>query len=159
MLILDVITRWSSTHQMLSKLGLFYLIAFTYYKSGRALLYRTEIGRFIANRRELRHLELNDGEWEAIKTITDWLGAYRRATEHMSQTKQVTLSAVHAIFHGLQEHLKKCLRNLPASAPQRLVSGLINAQQKLAEYHTYIDKSPYYLWACCKYLLNPTKMC
>jgi hypothetical protein len=118
--------------------------------SGRALLYWTQIMEFLAKRVELRPLELADSEWNAIKIISDWLGAYRQATDLMSATKQVTLSAVHCVFHGFQEHLKKSLCKLPQSAPLRLKTGLIKAQIKLADYHSYFDESPFYLWACCK---------
>ncbi|KAJ6570745.1 hypothetical protein B0H10DRAFT_1671871, partial [Mycena sp. CBHHK59/15] len=57
MLILDVRTRWSSTHQMLR----------------RALDYRKAIDDFVYHNRELRDLELSDADWKAIELVTDWL--------------------------------------------------------------------------------------
>jgi hypothetical protein len=113
-------------------------------------LYREQINTFLAKRVELRHLELTEAEWSAIKIISDWLWLFRQATEMMSSTKQVTLSAVHTVFHGLQDHLKSSLRKLPPSAPTQLKTGLIKAYSKLADYHSFFDQSPYYLWACRK---------
>lgn len=118
------------------------------YILGRALKYKEQINIFLAKRHELRHLELSSTEWDAIKIITDWLLLFRQATEHMSSTKQVTLSAVHAVFHSLQDHLKASIRKLPDDAPAQIRTGLIKAYTKLADYHSHFDQSPYYLWAC-----------
>ena len=46
----------------------------------------------------------------------------------MSTTKQVTLSAVHAVFHSLQDHLKASPRKLPDNAAAQLRTGLIKAR-------------------------------
>jgi hypothetical protein len=54
-----------------------------------------------------------------------------------STTKQVTLSAVHAVFHSLRDHLKASPRKLPDSAPAQLQTGLIKAYTKLANYHSH----------------------
>jgi hypothetical protein len=105
---------------------------------------------FLAKQVDLHPLELTDAEWNAIKIISKRLGAYHQAMELMSATKQVTLSAVHCVFHGLQGHLKKSLCKLPQSALLWLKTGLIKAQVKLANYHTYFDELPFYLRACCK---------
>jgi hypothetical protein len=57
----------------------------------------------------------------SLRIITEWLLLLRQATEQMSATKsatkQVTLLAVHAVFHSLQDHLKASLRKLPNNAP------------------------------------------
>ncbi|KAE9382900.1 hypothetical protein BT96DRAFT_799316, partial [Gymnopus androsaceus JB14] len=57
MLILDVKTRWSSTHQMLS----------------RALQYRQAINNFVEENRDLHGAELSVRDWDAIATVADWL--------------------------------------------------------------------------------------
>ena len=94
------------------------------------------------------HLELSRAERDALRIITEWLLLFWQATEHMSATKQVTLLAVHAVFHTLQDHLKASLRKFPDNAPAQLRTGLIKAYTKLADYHSHFDQSPYYLWAC-----------
>jgi hypothetical protein len=65
----------------------------------------------------------------------------------MSATKQPMLSSTHAIFLGLQRHLKKVLAELPESAPPELRQGLTEAHRKLSDYFTKFDKSRYYSWA------------
>ncbi|KAG5639951.1 hypothetical protein H0H81_000320, partial [Sphagnurus paluster] len=65
----------------------------------------------------------------------------------MSSTKQPMLSQTHAIFRGLQEHLRTALRELPNNAPPRIRDGLVAAHEKLADYYSKYDLSPYYLWA------------
>jgi hypothetical protein len=86
---------------------------------------------------------------------TEWLMVYRSATTQMSATKQPMLSSTHAIFLGLQRHLKKVLADLPESAPPELRQGLTEAHRKLSNYFTKFDKSRYYSWAtrmnifCC----------
>ncbi|KAJ6579279.1 hypothetical protein B0H10DRAFT_2343269 [Mycena sp. CBHHK59/15] len=112
MLILDVRTRWSSTHQML----------------------RIAIDSFVYHNRELRNLELSDADWSAIEMVTEWLKAFRAATTEMSRTKRPMLSTTHAIFRGLQDHLRHILRNLPNAAPTRLKRGLFEAHRKLSDY-------------------------
>jgi hypothetical protein len=77
-----------------------------------------------------------------------WLQLFREATEQMSSTSTVTLSACHAVLHGLQNQLRQALRSLPDTAPPQLRIGLIEAHRKLSDYHVYFDESPYYLWAC-----------
>ena len=45
------------------------------------------------------------------------------------------ISTVHAIFCGLQEHIKEILRDLPDTALPQLQDGLLVAHQKLSEYY------------------------
>jgi len=82
MLILDVKTRWSSTHQMLH----------------RALDFRQAIDDFIAKTHDLRQYELSDADWAGIELVMQWLKAFRSATTQMSTTKRPMLSSAHAIF-------------------------------------------------------------
>jgi hypothetical protein len=90
MLILDVKTHWSSTHQMLRW----------------ALDFRQAINDFVAKTRELRQYELSDADWVVIELVTKWLKAFCSATIQMSMTKCPTmLSSAHAIFRGLQDSL------------------------------------------------------
>ncbi|TBU51222.1 hypothetical protein BD310DRAFT_910797 [Dichomitus squalens] len=117
MLILDVPTRWSSTHQMLR----------------RSCTYHEVIDKFVTNpvNRDLRHLEISFEEWEAIAIVTKWLRLYRDATVDI----------------GLQEHLRECIRELPESTPRPLRDGLINAHYKLSDYSYLFEGSPFYTWA------------
>jgi hypothetical protein len=65
----------------------------------------------------------------------------------MSTSKESTLSATHAIFRGLQEHIQGIYRNLPGATPSRIKAGLLDAHQKLSDYYYRYDQSPFYTWA------------
>ncbi|KAJ7102799.1 hypothetical protein C8R44DRAFT_746776 [Mycena epipterygia] len=84
--ILDVKTRWSSTHQMLR----------------RAIDHRKIIDDFVGKHRDLHHFDLTNSDWDAIILVTGWLKSFRTATTLMSTTKRPMLSYTHAIFRGLQ---------------------------------------------------------
>ncbi|KIJ35069.1 hypothetical protein M422DRAFT_181341 [Sphaerobolus stellatus SS14] len=127
MLILDVWTCWSSTHQMCSK----------------SLDYCKEIDSYVAKQKDLRQYELSSEEWDAIILVTDWLRAFRDATTEMSATKHSTLSSTHTIFKGLQDHLAKQLAMLPDTAPKEVCDGLLDLHRKLSNYFYKIDQSPY----------------
>lgn len=136
MLILDVRTRWSSTHQMMR----------------RALDFRTEIDDFIFQNEDLANLALSEAEWGSITQVAGWLKAFRSATTQMSTTKESMLSTSHAIFRGLQDEVRDALRSLPDSASPMIKTGLLAAHQKLSEYYYRFDLSPFYIWAA---LLDP----
>jgi hypothetical protein len=131
MLILDVKTRWSSTHQMLR----------------RAMDYCAVLDDFVAKNRELRKYELQDKDWEAIALVAQWLKSFRSATTQMSTTKCPMLSSTHAIFRGLQDSLTESLRSLPNNTPALLRQALLNAHRKLSDYYGKSNESPYYTWA------------
>ncbi|KAF5328727.1 hypothetical protein D9619_011460 [Psilocybe cf. subviscida] len=139
MLILDVRTRWSSTHQMLR----------------RALDFSKEIDQFVSIHKDLRGLELDEQDWSAITQVSGWLKVFCSATTEMSRTKEPMLSTIHASFRGLQEHVAEALRKLPDSAPPQLRKGLLESHAKLSEYYGKTDSSPYYVWAA---LLDPRIM-
>jgi hypothetical protein len=65
----------------------------------------------------------------------------------MSTSKQPMLSTTHAIFRGLQEHIRLIYRDLPMSTPQKIKAGLLDAHQKLSDYYYKFDQSPFYTWA------------
>ncbi|KAJ3517257.1 hypothetical protein NLJ89_g623 [Agrocybe chaxingu] len=134
MLILDVRTRWSSTHQMLR----------------HALGFKDPIDNYTAH--SLHEHELNEQEWEALKHVMDWLRSFREATTQMSATKRSMLSTTHAVFRGLQDDIKNILIKLPNDLDPTLKNGLVEAHCKLSDYFTKFDKSNYYHWAA---LLDP----
>ncbi|KAF8440933.1 hypothetical protein L210DRAFT_3400461 [Boletus edulis BED1] len=136
MLILDVKTWRSSTHQMLR----------------RAMDYHSVIDDFVAKNRELRKHELQDEDWKAIALVAHWLKLFQSATTQMSTTKHPMLSWTHAIFRGLQDSLADSLSSLPNNIPTPLRHGLLNAHWKLSDYYGKSDASPYYTWAS---LLDP----
>ncbi|KAF5338562.1 hypothetical protein D9758_016540 [Tetrapyrgos nigripes] len=136
MLILDVKTRWSSTHQMLR----------------RALHYKAAINSYCARDRELRKFELEEHEWKTLKLASDWLKTFRAATTEMSTTKRPMLSKTLATFRGLQDNVRSILAQLPHSTDQSLRRGLFDAHTKLSDYYYKFDQSPYYTWAA---LLDP----
>jgi hypothetical protein len=148
MLILDVPTRWSSTHQMLRELVYFhYQSTFSCLNSGRALDYREAIDIFLARNRDLRDYELSEREWDGIILVTGWLKSFRSATTQMSTTKRSMVSSTHAIFRGLQDQIKTILSDLPRSTSPQLILGLTAAHTKLSDYYYKFDESPLYTWA------------
>ena len=160
MLILDVKTRWSSTHQMLRKRANLFCSLVTWFThgipvSGCALDYRNVIDNFVAKNQELRSFKLSTADWDAVVLVTKWLKSFRSATTQMSATKCSMLSSTHAIFHGLQEDIRNSLTELPNSAPAKLKTSLIKAHRKLSDYYTKLDKSPYYVWSSCEWFLIP----
>ena len=154
MLILDVRTCWSSTHQMLHMLSLFSLcnrLIVNLFFIGRALDFSKEIDVFTGSNHDLRALELDPAEWEAIALVSNWLKTFRSATTEMSTTKKPMLSTVHAIFRGLQDHIKTILETLSDNVNPQLRDGLVAAHQKLSEYYYRSDASPYYTWAASEF--------
>ncbi|KIJ27296.1 hypothetical protein M422DRAFT_271550 [Sphaerobolus stellatus SS14] len=136
MLILDVRTRWASTHQMCR----------------RALDYRKEITSYVAKMIPLRRYELSDNDWEAIELITRWLKTFHAATTQMSATKRATLSSTHAVFKGLQDSIRQFLREIPETASPGIRKALLASHCKLSDYFHKFDQSPYPIWAS---LLDP----
>jgi hypothetical protein len=103
--------------------------------AGRALDFHDDVDTFVCHYRDLRSLELSDEDWHAISQVTQWLKAFRSATVAMSQTKEPMLSTVHAIFHGLQDHIRSILRELPDTISPELKAGLVAAHSKLSDYY------------------------
>lgn len=101
MLILDVKTWWSSTHQMMSQV----------------LDLKDNINFFVARNHDLRDLELLPIEWDAITHVANWLYAFHSATTDMSTTEMPMLSTMHAIFWGLQVHIQQIFQDLPPEIP------------------------------------------
>ncbi|TDL15320.1 hypothetical protein BD410DRAFT_732882, partial [Rickenella mellea] len=146
MLILDVLTRWSSTHQMMCELWLSVKVNFHMTFPGRALLYRSEIDSFVAKNRELRKFELSSADRDAIKMVFGWFQCFRDATTQMSATKHSTLSSVRCPQRFARSS-PQTLRDLPSTAPLELKDGLLQAQRKLPDYFSTFDASPYYTWS------------
>lgn len=103
-----------------------------------------EIDDFVGWNRDLQALELDADDWSAISQVASWLKAFRSATTEMSWAKEPMLSTMHAIFHGLQDHICLTLTELPDSAPIQLRDSLLEAHKKLSEYNYWSDESPYY---------------
>lgn len=122
--------------------------------AGRAIDHRKIIDDFVGKHRDLRHLDLTDGDWDSIILVTGWLKSFRTATTLMSTTKRPMLSYTHAIFRGLQEDLRLSLKQLPFSTPSVLRNGLLEAHRKLSDYYYKMDQSPFYTWAAreCSFL-------
>lgn len=117
----------------------------------RALKFRKVIDSFVGITRELRYLELEESEWDAIAQVADWLRLFRLATTQMSKTKGSSmLSSTHAIFRGLQDHIANIIRHLPDSTSRTIKTGLLEAHRKLSDYYFKCDQSPLYTWAACK---------
>jgi hypothetical protein len=123
--------------------------------AGRAVDYQDIIDNSVAKNHDLCAYELSADDWDAIALVTRWLKSFRLATTQMSTTKHSMLSSTHAIFRGLQDDVRNSLAALPDSAPAMLRTGLMKAHQKLSDYYTKLDESPYYIWAACEYSLSP----
>jgi hypothetical protein len=155
MLILDVKTQWSSTHQMMHKFS--NLVPHYCYHSllihniGRALQFQEDIDDFVGRHCDLRSLELSEDKWVAITQVADWLMAFRSATTQMSTSKTPMLSTTHAIFRGLQEHIQQIYHDLPMSTPLKIKASLLDAHKKLSDYYYKFDQSPFYTWAACEF--------
>ena len=128
MLILDVRTQWASTHQMLRTCP-FHIYQFSAHSQmpGRALDYRETIDAFVSRNKDLHTLELSKTDWESINLVASWLKSFRSATTEMSATKVPMLSTTHVIFRGLQDKIKKILRELPNSMLLKIKLSLTDA--------------------------------
>lgn len=153
MLILDVKTRWASTHQMLREFCFCFFnsrfLADSDGRKGRALDYCEVVDSFVSRNKDLHPLELSNEDWEFIKCVMLWLKMFQSATVEMSTTSIPMVSSTHAIFRGLQDDLKDILRQLPNSAAPAIMGGLTDAHRKLSDYYYQYDMSPFYLWAAC----------
>ena len=130
---------------------------------GRALQYEAEINTFVTLRtnKDLRDLELSEDEWSSIRLVASWLEMFRAATTQMSATHQPMLSHTHAIFRGLQEHLRTSLQKLSSGIDPCIRNGLVAAHQKLSEYYYRFDQSPFYIWAArmsVYFIFNPARL-
>ncbi len=151
MLILDVRTRWASTHQMLrTSLSLWLLLWVSdLWDVGRTLNYHRTIDSFISRNKDLHILKLSDANWDSIKLVASWLKSFFSATMEMSTTKLPMLSTTHTIFRGLQDNIKDILHSLPNSVSSKIKLGLTDVHRKLSDYYYQFDTSPFYTWAAC----------
>jgi hypothetical protein len=90
---------------------------------------------------------MNADDWKYISLVTSWLKSFRSATTQMSTTKRASLSFTHAVFRGLQEEVRKALRELPLNAPFQLKQALVASHQKLSDYYYKFDESYFYVWS------------
>ena len=118
--------------------------------AGRPLDYRVEIDSFVAKIKELRAYELSKEEWCAIELITKWLRAFCDATTEKSATKRATLSSMHGVLKGLQDHLVEQITNLPTKTSPEIHEALLASHRKLSDYFWKIDQSPHVIWASCE---------
>jgi hypothetical protein len=112
----------------------------------------------VGKHRDIRHLDLTDADWNAIILVAGWLKDFRTATTLMSTTKRPVLSFTHTVFRGLQEDLRKSIRELSLSTPSALRNGLIEAHRKLSDYYHKSDDSPFYTWAARMCLIYPSAL-
>src|SRR5216684_6734198 len=103
---------------------------------GCALEFQNEIDHFIGLNHDLRSLELDEDEWVAIASVAEWLMAFHSATTQMSMSRVSMLSTTHAIFRGLQEHVRKIYCDLPTGTAPKIMDSLLNVHKKLSDYPT-----------------------
>lgn len=129
----------------------------SHFVEGRAIDYRSVIDNFVAKMKnwDVRDsLALSETDWDSIILVAGWLKSFRTATTLMSTTKRPMLSYTHTIFLGLQDDLRKTIRQLPTSTPSVLRNGLLDAHRKLSDYYYKFDQSPYYTWAACTLIFS-----
>ncbi len=114
---------------------------------GHALDFQNEIDHFIGLNRDLQSLELDKDEWAAIASVAEWLMAFHSVTTQMSTSRVSMLSTMHAIFRGLQEHVRKIYRDLPTGTAPKIMDGLLDAHKKLNDYYYKHGQSSFYTWA------------
>ena len=146
MLILDVKTQWSSTHQMLHVCYYFILwnVCLTW---NRYYCHATD--SFAAQNKYLHAYELSEDDWKSIDLLSSWLMSCHSVTTQMFTTKILMLSTTHAIFQGLQEDIKGIICSLPATVSPCIKHSLIDMHMKLSDYYHKYDESPFYTWAAC----------
>lgn len=111
-------------------------------------MYEKSIKHFVAaNHEYLQDYFLLEEHWNNIKLLAHWLEIFWSATTQMSSTSVPMISTTHAIFWGLQDKLKGILRSLPNTVSADIKAGLLEAHQKLSDYFTKFDESPFYTWS------------
>ncbi len=118
---------------------------------GHALDFQNEIDHFIGLNHDLQSLELDENEWAAIALVAEWLMAFCSATTQMSTSRVSMLSTMHAIFRGLQEHVRKICHDLPTGTAPKIMDGLLDVHKKLSDYYYKHDQSSFYIWATCEF--------
>ncbi|KAF9486661.1 hypothetical protein BDN71DRAFT_1437423, partial [Pleurotus eryngii] len=115
MLILDVKTHWSLTHQMICC----------------ALAHREILSDFIGKNWDLLKYDLMPAHWDAIALVEIWLRNFHATTVQMSATFQLMLSQTFAMLQGLQEILRDTIRTLSTDIPTQLHNVLVDSHLKL----------------------------
>ncbi|KIJ38162.1 hypothetical protein M422DRAFT_176975 [Sphaerobolus stellatus SS14] len=133
MVILDVWTRWASTHQMCECV----------------LQYCAVVDSYVAKVKPLRDYEMNANEWMSIQLVTKFLKIFCTAITQMSAIKKPLLSTAHTIFKGLQDDLAKFMKDLPNDAPPKLMLALLGSHCKLSDYFFKFDLL-HYIWFICE---------
>jgi hypothetical protein len=149
MLILDVITCWSSTHQMLRMYCFLFFFGFEFLL---IIFQAARLTTILLLTPSLMSIETFGHICSQMRNgkRTDWLKSFRAATTQMSGTQTLMLSTTHAVLRGLQEDICNILRGLPDTVPPCLKKGLTDVHLKLSTYYYKIDESPFYLWSSCK---------
>jgi sulfur relay (sulfurtransferase) DsrC/TusE family protein len=135
MLILDVITRWSSTYHMMD----------------RALDFKEELQKFM-DRYDFS-VSISEDNWKVIEIVRDWLKAFHEATVQMSTTNKPMLSEVLLVYAGLQQHLQNLIRGFGKSSipiDPSLRACLVQAHEKLGKYRLRALENHLYYWAIRK---------
>ncbi|KAF5345060.1 hypothetical protein D9758_010453 [Tetrapyrgos nigripes] len=146
MLILDVITRWGSTHQMMLTHNPISTI-------GRAGAFRDAIDSYASQHSDLLDYCLDENDWNNIIKVTGWLKTFRAATVQMSTTKTPMLSSTLEVLRELEDDIKEIIRSLGTfDVSVHVRDALVAAHSKLSEYFYKFDESPFYTWSM---LLDP----
>ncbi|EPS96243.1 hypothetical protein FOMPIDRAFT_1086622, partial [Fomitopsis schrenkii] len=107
-----------------------------------ALQFRDAIDGLTSNRSmDLRHLELDDGEWRIVSQLCDILKIFRDATQYFSRLVP-NLAAVIPVMDAFDEHLTTYSRDLKFLPSIRAAAGL--AKKTLNRYYGRTDDSNAY---------------
>lgn len=114
-LIIDVKTRWNSTYLMIT----------------RAQQLKIPIIVFCTTEPKFQNYLLTDEDWRALDCLQQVLQHFDRATQHLSMSRNVTISSVVPMFDWLNDKLKSYVEG---SCNPALKSACSKALDKLQKY-------------------------
>ncbi|GBC19616.2 zinc finger BED domain-containing protein RICESLEEPER 2-like [Rhizophagus irregularis DAOM 181602=DAOM 197198] len=125
-LILDVKTRWNSTHNLLE----------------RALKMREALDAIARSDKELQNFELSDDEWNRIDEVVSVLMIFIHTTNVMSSAKYPMLSSVVPLYNYLIDELEDYCESHDSSSD--IVIATKAGIEKLERYYAKTDDTNMY---------------
>lgn len=114
-----------------------------------------------ADARDLKRLRLSRAEWSHLKTITTTLSEFKRATEHLSQTKAPQVQNIWHMYNALFDLLERMTDGWDIEGEQeekwpKIVRDAVErGSAKLSKYYSRTADSRGYLFNCAA-ILDPT---
>ncbi|OXA42190.1 putative AC transposase [Folsomia candida] len=133
-LVIDVKTRWNSTHAMIT----------------RALELKIPILVFCSSEPEFQKHILTESDWSALEHLMVVLQYFDRATEHLSMSRHVTITSVVPMFDWISDKLTSFISD--GSSPA-LTDAASKAYDKIQKYFPDPEKDELLFTAV---ILNPS---